>query len=71
MQYDKVSDLADLADLDFFNIQTFLRNSFIHAHIIYQSWVPQSDVMCNTNTRDLQKVSALLYFCGKRWGREE
>jgi len=22
------------------------------------------------NTRDLQKVSALLYFRGKRWGRE-
>jgi hypothetical protein len=44
MQYDKVSDFA------FFNIQTFLRNSYIHAHIMYQRWVPQSDVMHNTNT---------------------
>jgi len=44
MQYDKVSDLA------FFKIQTFLRNSYIHAHVMYQSWLPQSDVMHNTNT---------------------
>ena len=45
MQYDQVSDLA------FCSIRTFVHNSYIHAHIMYQSWLLESDVMHNTNTR--------------------